>query len=302
MCYRVMCGEFLDVDNNGIWDLNDMEKDGYLIGYDESTERYTGNDDPYSIDLSEDKENFIKNFLPMYTDNLSYTLYEWSTLGNGVASNAANDLSFLYSGNIIEIIDGGTKKEIGCDFSVTGQDYEYDDNNEIITEASEFHKLRRETIINLITSVMREEFNEHNDYAKNLGVTYNFNIPDIDRDQWNNTIDDISVLAFMQGMPMGGNSYYNNYSLGGSRIVQANYLYGETVIDSVGKEHKVYHKYYCPLIPKDSNQNPRYSDGSTFTNGTLPDGSPRRTKGIEEIFINSDHAKQKGYYICSECM
>ena len=133
-------------------------------------------------------------------------------------------------------------------------------------------------------------------------MSYNFNIPDIGRDQWNNTIDDISVLAFFQGMPMGSDSYYNNYSLGGARIVQSNYLYGETV--KIGsEEHHVYHKHYCPLIPKDANGNIIYSDGAnTFVNGSFPNGDARRTTGIEEIFINTGYAKEAGYYICSECM
>lgn len=296
-----MFGNFLDLDSNGVWDLNDMEKGGILVPYnaEDKIDKYTFNDDPYSIATSDDKEAFVKNILPMYTDNLSYILYEWSKLGNGVSNNAAMELDFLYSGKAIK----NGSKEIGNDFSATAQDYEYNDNREITVEAGEFHKLRRETIINLITSVMREEFNEHNDYADTLGVTYNFNIPDIARDQWNNTIDDISVLAFFQGMPMGADAYYNNYSLGGSRIVQANYLYAETVEGWDGEDYKIYHKHYCPLIPRDENGNVKYSEGEgKFTNGTFPNGSVRKTTGVEQIFINSSHAKEAGYFVCSECM
>ena len=118
--------------------------------------------------------------------------------------------------------------------------------------------MRRNAIIKTITEVMREEFNEHNDYAKMVGVTYNFRIPSISNDQWNNTIDDVSVLAFMQGMPMGGDVYYNNYSLGGARIVQARNVFCE-IVDTTGstyqtspRYHRVYHKENCICLRRDN--------------------------------------------------
>ena len=282
-------GNYLDVDQNGVDDLNDMlNSEGILVKYDSSLgELYADNDDPYGINnfssKSVEQKDYILNVLPSFTDNLSYILQKWADNGSVTSRNIAYYLTIFYDKN-------------------AGQDYVYNDQGDIVTYASEFNQLRRETIINLITSVLKQEFNEHNSYADYMGITYNFNIPDIGRDQWNNTIDDISVLAFFQGMPMGSETYYNNYSLGGARIVKANYLYAETVTDGSDIEHRVYHKYYCPLIPRDINGNPKYSEGTTIINGTLPDGSPRITTGIEQIFINSEDAKEAGYYICSECM
>lgn len=282
-------GGFLDVDQNGVNDLDDyLNPDTGMLEPAKGRTQYIDNDDPYGItsykDNSVEQRNYILNMVPSFTDNLSYVLEVWADNGSAASSNVARDLGFLY--------------EEGA-----GQDYVHDDEGNIVTEASDFNLLRRETIINLITSVMKEEFNEHNAYADALGLTYNFSIPDIGRDQWNNTIDDISVLAFMQGMPVGADSYYNNYSLGGTRIVRANYMYAETVTDG-NKTHKIYHKHYCPLIPRDNNGNIRYNEGSTFINiqFPLPSGNPRKTTGIEQVFVNSDHAKKEGYYICSECM
>ncbi len=275
-------GEILDIDQNGVDDRNDMlSVDGFLVEWDgvNTADLYVDNDDPFALSETANGallSEYILSQLPTYTNNLSYILEELAKTSTA-AGNRAKNLSFLYAED-------------------ANKDYGYNEDRFANEEASEFHKLRRETIINLITAVMREEFNEHNDYAKNMGITYNFNVPDIARDQWNNTIDDISVLAFMQGMPMGADTYYNNYSLGGTRIVRANYLYAETV-----NGYKIYHKHYCPLIPKDGEEI-IYSEGSTFQNGNLPSGTPRVTTGIEEIFINADHAKEAGYYICSECM
>lgn len=299
-------GEPLDVDGNGIDDLNDMvvtveETDelGNIVSYnvlvadDGTGNQYEDNDDPYQINLVPvvDKPEYIKQQIASFSDNLSYFLKELANSSTtDVTAKRAKELTFLYEGT-------------------PNQDYEFNDRGEIIEDASEFHKLRRDTIVNLITSVMTEEFNEHNMYADLLGVTYNFTVPNIARDRWYNTIDDISVLAFMQGMPMGGEIYYNNYSLGGARIVKANMLYAETVADGLA-EHKVYHKYYCPLIPRDNHGNIRYDDGTGTYEPVriggvpqlLPNGNVRKSTGIQKEYINADHARQEGYYVCSECM
>lgn len=233
--------------------------------------------------------NYIKNTLPMFTDNLSYILKEWASRRTTDPSNRARYLTVLYEDN-------------------ANQDYVYDDDGNITVNASEFHVLRRETIINLITSVLREEFNEHNHFSDTLGLTYEFNIPEIGRDQWNNTINDVSVLAFFQGMPIGADSYYNNYSLGGTRIVQSSYLYAERVregsVSDSAHEHKVYHKHYCPYIPRDEHGEILYGDSSSnnFKSIRFSDGTVRYTSGIEEIFVNTTHAKEMGYYVCSHCM
>lgn len=162
-------------------------------------------------------------------------------------------------------------------------DYVYDDQQQIlngktvdgeyIPEISEFHEIRRETIVNLISAVLRQEVNEHDTYADLIGVNYNFNIPSIGRDQWNNTINDISVLAFFQGMPIGSDSYYNNYSLGGARIIKAHRYYGTNA-------DMHYHKHNCPLIMT---------------------GDELDYDKYDIIFNNVDDALQQGYYACKEC-
>jgi len=275
-----------------------FKNDSFLAGVPDETgeidangthilEGYIGNpldvegENPYQIPTESKAEQlkYIKDTLPMFTDNLSYILKVWAANGSAVSPNTATNLNMFYDEN-------------------AKQDYEYEDDGTIKTFASDFNIIRRETIINLITATLKEEFNEHNTYTDYMGITYEFNIPDIGRDQWNNTIDDISVLAFMQGMPMGADMYYNNYSLGGARIVKANYLYGVKINNGV-KTYNVYHKYYCPLIPKVSGTD-EISYDTSYT--PLADGSGYQTTGVDNIFINADHAKDAGYYICSQCM
>ena len=79
------------------------------------------------------------------------------------------------------------------------------------TPASEFHELRRNVIINTIREVLQEEINSHTTYAALMGSSYDFTLPEISNDDWTNSINDISILSFIQGLPIGMNKYYNNY-------------------------------------------------------------------------------------------
>lgn len=203
-----------------------------------------------TLGSTEKKRNYIKERLPEVSNNASLILYAINENFNGIV----NIPTYLLKDDVT-------------------QDYEYDENSDVKVQASDFHKKRRDVIINLITSVLREEINEHNTYADLIGVTYNFNIPDIDKDQWNNTINDISVLAFFQGMPIGYNSYYNNYSLGGARIVEAHYIYATS--------DGLYHKHDCPKILDE--------------HGEIDDNK------YDRIFINAQDAIAEEYHACEEC-
>ncbi len=262
--------------------------------YDSSMPGYYPNMDPYSLCREENRpykdyldinagkkdiqqtiqEDLASDF---NSEELSYYLFEWVCsqgdpsdlrglrylIDDGKsehqyihANTALHSLISFYNGTDLEDGAGYSPTNIlGLNFSWVNKDYEYDDNRKVISDASEFHRRRRNTIIDTIISVLTEEFNEHNEYAQALGITYDFNIPNIAREEWNNTIDDISVLAFMQGMPMGTDSYYNNYSLGGSRIVFKTMILGEIVreasLASDANTHMVYHKSFCPCIAGD---------------------------------------------------
>lgn len=149
------------------------------------------------------------------------------------------------------------------------QDYEKNG----LKEASEFHKKRREVIIKLVQDVLQQEINEHQTYARTKGSTYNFMLPEIADEDWTNSINDISVMSFIQGMPIGVKSYYNNYALGGSRIVETDYIYATP--------DKYYHSVRCKRVRNFLNDN---------TN-----------QDVENIYVNRVEAARAGYYPCSEC-
>ena len=219
-------------------------------GYTYSGELYEKNSETYIKDMAELKD-FDVNNLPYLTDDLTVILQRLHD-----KTTVKFDESILLNGN-------------------PSQDYKYDSDGILIGEAGRFHKKRREVITNLLVAALEEEVSQHNSFAQLLGVDYTFNIPDISRDEWINAIDDISVISFIQGIPVGIDQYYNNYALGGSRITQGSYYYG-------GKD-KHYHREGCPKI----------------TTGSSIDYNK-----IDNIFVNKQSAAMYGngaYTWCTEC-
>lgn len=137
------------------------------------------------------------------------------------------------------------------DASVTNFMQDYEKNADGTYSVGPFHEKRRKTIIDIITASLTEEINvEHNRFADLVGVTYNFYFPTLSEQDWINTIDDISFLAFVQGIPMGNaeSTYYNNFALGGSKIVKKDYIYINEVKNEENKAVRLYHNHNCPTI------------------------------------------------------
>ena len=284
--YRFSQGYTLvDGSNQGTYLIGGYVGENMDYDFDGNNDFEQGLDNNYGIPLvSEKKENydtstspserqtvtdFVRNSLSTYSlqsenndGNLSYFLYEYGFATGAWFGNSGTEAEFCRNLENLLITDDKVElshlraRDAKVNFEAVNVDYQFDDNNQIIpgTDASEFHKLRRETIINTITKTLVDEFNEHNTIAHAMGLTYTFNIPDISRDEWNNTIDDVSVLSFIQGLPMGPDSFYNNYSLGGARIVESLEYYGEIVNDfsdpdNKDNRHRVYHVEGCKLLP-----------------------------------------------------
>jgi hypothetical protein len=108
----------------------------------------------------------------------------------------------------------GYRSEIALDASVP-----------LLNNSNTFDQVRRTSIVNSIQQDLEFYINQYNNYSKRLGVAYTFTLPFISQEDWNNTINDVGVLAFVQGIPMGG-EYYNNYALGGSRVVKTPNYHG----------------------------------------------------------------------------
>ncbi len=168
---------------------------------------------------------------------------------------------------------------------------DYVENEDGTYTVGRFHEKRRETIIKIISECLNQEINvDHNRYAELVGQTYDFYLPEITNDAWINTINDISVMAFVQGIPVGTTEgvYFNSYALGGSQIVQKEYIYGQDDARSEysGKVLKIYHTADCPII----------NGGYTY-NGV----EYKKNKEDCWVFITEDDAINEGYISCQIC-
>ncbi|MDH6672408.1 hypothetical protein M2277_003070 [Paenibacillus sp. LBL] len=131
----------------------------------------------------------------------------------------------------------------------------------LLDDEDMFEQVRRITIMNTIQDQLAYYIQRHNQIALRNGISYTFTLPLISREDWVNTIDDIGIMAFIQGIPVG-DQYYNNYALGGGRLVKAPVYFGG--IDSRGL------KYY-------------YRDACQYN------------YRVEEVFPNAKEAAAAGY-------
>ncbi|WP_322906725.1 hypothetical protein [Paenibacillus campi] len=95
----------------------------------------------------------------------------------------------------------------------------------LLDDEHTFDAIRRTTIVNALQNDLAHTINRYNADAKRYGVSYTFTVPYIPQQDWNNTINDAGVLAFVQGIPLG-TQYYNNYALGGAKIVKTDTFTG----------------------------------------------------------------------------
>lgn len=102
-----------------------------------------------------------------------------------------------------------------------------------------FEMVRKKTITDIIKNELEYYTSSNNSIAYRNGWTYRFNIPYLD-DNFQNSINDISFIAFMQGIPLNGGKYYNNYGFSVSSIVNKN-NYPATSING----QLLYHKENC---------------------------------------------------------
>ena len=95
----------------------------------------------------------------------------------------------------------------------------------LLNQSETFEQVRRLTIVHAVQEDLAYYIGRHNEIAARNGISYRFDLPVISQEEWVNTVDDIGMMAFIQGIPVG-DRYYNNYALGGGRLVKNPVYYG----------------------------------------------------------------------------
>lgn len=95
----------------------------------------------------------------------------------------------------------------------------------LFRDRDQFEMVRRSAIVRVIEEDLTQIIHRHNEYTFGLGYHYVFTLPFISQEDWNNTVDDVGMIVFLQGLPVGDQSY-NNFALGGGRVVKVKDIAG----------------------------------------------------------------------------
>jgi hypothetical protein len=129
-----------------------------------------------------------------------------------------------------------------------------------------FERIRRKTITQSISKNMNLYINYYNSIASDFGITYEFWLPEIDRTDWDRTIDDVSLFVLFQGYPYNAAALdtYNRYVFGGARISKSKVFY---ITGKLGK--KYYHRENCEEVLTDKGI-PYYTKEECAKEGAFP--------------------------------
>lgn len=191
---------------------------------------------------NDDKEQLVKAYVPVmalvdyngfyicsmdeYESQPDYYVTEhiWKSKKFYSYSTASYIYTFTLS-DFVTIYDPVRKKTYEGTYQDIMDTYNLSDPG-VLDSADTFDKVRRNRIVTLITDNLKYYINKHNQIAKEFGINYYFTLPEIDQNTWYRTIDDISFLAFFQGMPVSSTGYiFNRFSISGARILKNDYYY-----------------------------------------------------------------------------
>ncbi|MEF2964206.1 hypothetical protein V3851_00060 [Paenibacillus sp. M1] len=143
------------------------------------------------------------------------------------------------------------------------EDLEGETSIPLLNDSANFDTVRRSTIVRNLQEDFAYFINAYNEYSTRYGISYTFKLPEISQEEWTNTVSDIGFMAFIQGMPVGDQTY-NNYAFGGGRLVKKTNYVGAV-------DNRTGIKYY-------------YKEGCSFSYEP------------QENFDNAEEAAAKGYF------
>jgi len=98
--------------------------------------------------------------------------------------------------------------------------------NNVFIDGEGYGLLKRRRIMSIIEESLTYYVNLNNDIAAHYGITYQFNLPDMDESQWSRSIIGTSLVVVFQGYPYNdGNDHYNQFTVSGAYIRHAESYY-----------------------------------------------------------------------------
>lgn len=243
-----------------------------------------------------------------------YYTYTYSIIRNGVEYSFVDGIPS--DGNIVSthtieftmddyITHRGYDYSINEDISMTSFYLDDSKNNDVITAGttSEEAKLRsdlvshlldirKSIIVDTVTEELNQAVNSNNKYARNAGVTYTFSFPATSQDEMYNAIENVGMIAFVQGISVG-NKYLNSKSYGVAALEQTTRYYFTAPNEKSKYQMNLYHKdLSCPeyRLSKINDMVPKYATSKQQAATAVTRGTLNNTK---QVF--------KGFYPCPLC-
>lgn len=176
----------------------------------------------------------------------SYVFTQWVTknLGNikvgDMQISTGNSISSLENITSAEQQYYGQYNNVGSDqyiFRISDSNNPDPENDDAYAE-SVLAQHKKDIIINTI----EKNLSQATEQAKKMNPNYEYRLPQLSYDEWEQALSNISIIAFMQGMPIGL-KYYNNYAIATSTLnkefVDPDELY------FAGKDDQYYHQRQC---------------------------------------------------------
>lgn len=91
----------------------------------------------------------------------------------------------------------------------------------ILCDKALFDIQRRAVIADRLEGALKYYCNRHNDLALQMGIVYDFSLPEYDGELFLRASDGVSFLAFFQGYPIAGSGeLYNCFTIANARVVE----------------------------------------------------------------------------------
>lgn len=293
---------------------NMYTKSGYLCANDisfdnnfeflEETVEYNGKPKKLHYKYLKDENNYLNKYYAMY-NRFQYEWYEYSTTGklqkvtnestikklnegqNNV-TNPANQTPDYSAKNYITESQNFTKeisKKLG---SINTYEFlNITSDNDPDKYSSAFNEHRRQVIKNSITTNLQATLTN---YKGNISE---FQMPELDETEWDKIINNVSLISFMQGLPLQ-NKYYRGYSV--VTNTQSREFVNPSEIYLKDTNGKKYHKITCK---SSYNSTVGYRNTSfrrkKFTN-------INETPPTENYYFNQPLQGENDYSTCYECI
>lgn len=176
----------------------------------------------------------------------SYVFTQWVTKNLGNIKVGDMQISTGNSINSLENITSAEQQYYGQYNNVGSDQYIFrisdsnnpDPENDDAYAESVLAQHKKDIIINTI----EKNLSQATAQAQGMNPNYEYRLPQLSYDEWEQALSNISIIAFMQGMPIGL-KYYNNYAIATSTLnkefVDPDELY------FAGTDDQYYHQRQC---------------------------------------------------------